>query len=127
VSISEGKCKCSGTDEKSDHMTIVRLLMYLVKVGSGEECNWQVESKSSLFIHVTSGVVGRSQVLLNRRGDCQSVVHSLIGYCAKGGPGRWLQLVHCTYLWSGVRVFQISRAKARGWCQRTLDKGAGIL
>jgi len=51
---------------------------------------------------VTSGVLGHSQVLLNHRGDRQSVVHLLIGCCAKGGPRHWLQLIRCAYLQSGV-------------------------
>ena len=36
------------------------------------------------------------------RGDRRSVVHLLINCCAKGGPRHWLQLIRCTYLWSGV-------------------------
>jgi len=71
---------------------------------------------------VMSGVLGCSQVLLDHRGDFRSVVHLLISCCAKGGPGHWLQLVCCTYLWSGVWVFQISRAEARGWCRRMFNK-----
>src|SRR5882724_1849226 len=47
---------------------------------------------------VTSGVLGHSQVLLNCKGDHQSVVRSLISCCAKGGPRHWLQLICCAYL-----------------------------
>jgi len=75
---------------------------------------------------VTSGILGCFQVLLDCRGDRQSVVHLLIGWCAKGGPRHWLQLVCCAYLWSGVQVFWVSRAEVWGLCQRTFNKGVGI-
>jgi len=67
-----------------------------------------------------------SQVLLDHKGDRPSVVHSLISCCAKGVPRHWLQLVHWTYLWSGVWVFWVSRAQAWGWFWRMFHKGAGI-
>ena len=91
---------------------------------------WQFKSAKNISQHdnavaqltawgctLSWAVFGCSQVLLDHRGDCWSVVHSLIGCCAKGGPRRWLQLVCCAYLWSGVQVFRISRAEAWGWCR----------
>ena len=74
--------------------------------------DWERTGKMVAMCHEQCFVC--SQVLLDSRGDRRSVVHSLIGCCAKGGPRCWLQLVHCAYLWSGVRVFRGLRAKVRG-------------
>jgi len=84
-----------------------------------------IDGTSNSVISVTSGVLGNSQVLLNHRGDRWSVVHSLISCCAKGGPRRWLQLVHCTYLWAGVWVFWGLRAEASGLMPKDVRWGHG--
>jgi len=36
----------SGMDDKSGHVTIKRSQTYLVKVGSGEECNWELRTRA---------------------------------------------------------------------------------
>ena len=72
-----------------------------------------------------SGTLGHSQVLLDRGGDRQSVVHLLISWCAKGGPGCWLQLVCCAKLWSGVQVFQGVKSQGSGFMPKDVQQGHG--
>jgi len=82
------------------HIRIIRYRGYMT-----------MTNRVKLIIHMTlngirpdvmSGTLRCSKVLLNHGGDRQSVVHSLIGWCAKGGLRCWLQLVRCPYLQSGV-------------------------
>ena len=98
-----------GCDES--HVGVMKFMMNGEVCSKWHDNNLELVGAGQQMSGVTSGVLRCSQVLLDHRGDCQSVVHSLISCCSKGGPRHWLQLVCCAYLQSGVQVFLSLRAK----------------